>query len=183
MLWLRAREGLGVNRPRLVQEARALMAVYGYADWGLTVCATTDRLLRHLNRAHRGMDAPTDVLSFPFYSRVARPGVIERQPHARLNDLGHLFISVPYLDRFCAREEEDRDDRFRLLLSHGIAHLLGHDHQEEGMRLRMEAVEEFALDAASGLVDEELRRQPLVDDAALRAAERELRGTAHWQDG
>lgn len=177
------RRGLGVNAGRLRSELRALIAVYGYPDWGLDVRVTTDRTLRRLNAARRGKDAPTDVLSFPFYGTIRQPGTVVRQPHARLNQLGHLFVSVPFLHRFCAREEECVNERFRLLLSHGIAHLLGHDHEEERQRRRMEAAEEWALDAAAALLSDEERATPLVDVGALERARRLLEGTEHWETG
>ncbi len=79
-----------------------------------------DRELRRVNRAWRGRDRPTDVLSFP-----GTPG-----PEGR--HLGDVLISVPAARRQAAAAGHASGREVRLLLLHGVLHCLGHDHETDG---------------------------------------------------
>ena len=84
--------------------------------------------MRRLNRAWRGKDHPTDVLSFP----AGGPGAL----------LGDIVISLDTAQR-AAREEGRRVgaelDRY---LAHGLLHLLGHDHERPADARRMAEAED-----------------------------------------
>jgi probable rRNA maturation factor len=95
------------------------------ARGALTVAVVPDRRIHALNREFRGVDAPTDVLSFPADERgtlgdvVIARGVARRQAHGA----GHDF-----------------ETELRVLALHGLLHLLGHDHERDGGRMaRLEA--------------------------------------------
>jgi len=79
--------------------------------------------MQALNKEHRGIDKPTDVLSFP----------IEDFPHA---PLGSIVINYAL-----AREKADEfghtpEDEITLLFIHGILHLLGYDHEVDKGEMR-----------------------------------------------
>ncbi len=131
--WTRAEPAI----ERLLVEAGAL-ALQG-AHGTVSVSLADDALVRELNARHRGKDKPTNVLSFPAPKEF--PG--------RLGDVALAFETV-------AAEAEAQSkpfaDHARHLIVHGILHLLGHDHEDEGEAERMEA-EERAILARLGVRD------------------------------
>jgi probable rRNA maturation factor len=90
--------------------------------------------MRRLNRDWRGMDGPTDVLSFPFESRSPR----RRLPPGAF--LGDLVISVPCAARQARRRGHATAREVQILLAHGLLHLLGYDHErDDGTMFRLQA--------------------------------------------
>ena len=113
------------------------------------VLFTDDAGIRAINLEQRGIDAPTDVLSFPMFQLT--PGVppapeeVEADPGTGLVPLGDMVIS---LERARAQGEEYGHGPRRetaYLAVHSVLHLLGYDHLDEGpmkdqMRAREEAI-------------------------------------------
>jgi probable rRNA maturation factor len=99
---------------------------------------TGDAELRRLNRDFRGKDYATDVLSFP-----GGPG-----------HLGDLAISVMRA-RAQAREfGHTTEDEVRILMLHGVLHLLGHDHEKDSGRMaRLEKRWRRELGLPNGLIE------------------------------
>ena len=94
--------------------------------------------MRAMNRQTRGIDRPTDVLSFnPAEAPVAWP----RFPGAA-DDLGDLFLCVPYIRRQARRFGVPYREEFLRMLVHGVLHLLGYDHTTKKDAQRMFAVQE-----------------------------------------
>lgn len=107
-------------------------------DAALTIVITDDETVAGLNRRHRGVDTPTDVLSFP---ADAPPVEIPDEPPY----LGDLIIAHPYAAAQAAREGHDLDDSLALLVVHGTLHLFGFDHDSEEKRAAMWAAQAQAL--------------------------------------
>jgi len=97
----------------------------------LTIAITDDNAVAALNRQFRGVDAPTDVLSFP----------MDSLPHY----LGDLVIAYPYAKAQAEREGHALADSLTLLVVHGTLHLLGYDHDTPEHRAEMWAEQEAAL--------------------------------------
>jgi probable rRNA maturation factor len=86
----------------------------------LTIVLTNNAQLQQLNMQFLGLDTPTDVLSFP---------AGEVDPDTDRPYLGDVLISV---ERAQAQAlTHPLEDELRLLVVHGVLHLLGHDHAEE----------------------------------------------------
>lgn len=97
----------------------------------LSLLFTGDRAMRTLNRAYRGIDKTTDVLSFSL-REGSLPGI-----HAGL--LGDIVISVPAAFRQAGEAGHSLDEELDRLLIHGLLHLLGYDHErsdKEARRMR-----------------------------------------------
>jgi len=109
--------------------------------------------MRELNRAHRGKDAPTDVLSFPLHDPDAFDRTGPTRPRAGAPDagaermLGDIVISVDTALRQAADYDAPLDREVRRLLIHAVLHLAGHDHMEPGERAVMEAEERRLADS------------------------------------
>lgn len=98
----------------------------------LTIVITDDEALHELNRRHRGVDAPTDVLAFPNETKgpfVNAPGLPRY--------LGDIVISFPRAKAQAQEAGNQLLDELRLLVVHGVLHLLGHDDQTPSKRARM----------------------------------------------
>lgn len=92
--------------------------------------------MRRLNRIYRGIDAPTDVLSFPLdmADRFRGPDM----PPPLLGDIVISFDTArrQARERGCGFSDEAAD-----LLIHGLLHLLGYDHERSADSRRMKAAE------------------------------------------
>lgn len=127
--------GYAVDEPRLQAAAETALARHGAAQGSsLTIVVTDDEAVAALNRQYRGVDAPTDVLSFPMDSM---PG---DTPY-----LGDLVIAYPYAKAQAEREGHALGDSLALLVVHGTLHLLGYDHDTPEHRAAMWAAQEGAL--------------------------------------
>ena len=95
---------------RLRRPALAALAAAGVEDGHLAVALVGSDRMRELNREHRGLDRPTDVLSFPLdgAARAAGP-----------RELGDVVI--------CAEHTEDLSEA----VVHGVLHLCGFDHETD----------------------------------------------------
>lgn len=117
------------------------------AELSLVLC--DDAFIAPLNRDYRGKDAPTDVLSFAMQEGEA---VREDDPV-----LGDLVISVETASRQAAEQGHPLDAELRVLLVHGLLHLLGYDHEvDEQEAEEMRAAEARLLGelgGAAGLID------------------------------
>ncbi len=85
----------------------------------VTVVITSSREVHQLNLAYRNMDCPTDVLSFP--QGIEDPATGEKY-------LGDVIISIQKASQQAESEGHSLEDEIRLLITHGILHLLGYDH-------------------------------------------------------
>lgn len=97
------------------EDACALLAAAGLDDGeqlSLTLC--DDAFIQQLNSEWRSVDAPTDVLSFPMDDEQL---------------LGDLVISVDTAERQALERSYELRDEMRVLLVHGVLHLLGYDHE------------------------------------------------------
>lgn len=95
----------------------------------------SDRI-RELNSKWRGIDAPTDVLSFAC-DDPGDPTVPEGEPV----ELGDIMLCPEVIVAQAPAFSGDAASEFRLMLVHGMCHLLGYDHVDEEGALEMEAVE------------------------------------------
>ena len=100
----------------------------------VTVILTGDDELHRLNQQYRGVDAPTDVLSFDLRDEVG-PG----------QEIGEIYISADRAGAQAADRNGSLSDEVDLLSVHGVLHLLGHDHDTDEAHGRMRSREQFHL--------------------------------------
>lgn len=133
--------GFAVDHERMVEAALSVLTEHvPEGNRALTIVITDDAQVAELNRRYRGIDAPTDVLSFP----VDEPNlVIPDEPQY----LGDLVIAYPYAAAQAAREGHSVQESLMLLVVHGTLHLLGYDHDNSTHRLAMWAAQAKALEA------------------------------------
>ena len=113
------------------------------------VLFTDDEGIHAINLEQRGVDRPTDVLSFPMFDLEPgqHPEDGEEDPETGLVPLGDMCIS---LERAAAQAEEfghSVERELSYLTVHSVLHLLGYDHLDEGpMKAQMRAREEAILE-------------------------------------
>jgi probable rRNA maturation factor len=86
------------------------LAAAGVEDGHLALALVSEERIRELNREHRALDSPTDVLSFPVDPAAPAPGPRE---------LGDVVI--------CPDHAEDLNEA----VVHGVLHLCGYDHESD----------------------------------------------------
>ena len=95
-----------------------------------TVCLVTDSEITRWNRSYRGKNRPTDVLSFPAHAasskRSGRPR--NRRPSEYLGDVA---IAPAIALRNARHLGRPFDDEMKVLILHGILHLMGYDHERD----------------------------------------------------
>jgi probable rRNA maturation factor len=109
-------------------------------DTEVTVVITDDAKVQELNRVFRGVDSPTDVLSFS-----AREGQEFITPQGLSNYLGDIVISYPTAVAQAKEQGHSIERELALLIVHGCLHLLGYDHQTAQDQERMWTIQEQIL--------------------------------------
>ncbi len=121
----------------------------------LTICLVTDAEVARWNRAYRGKKGPTDVLSFPTNESISRSKRVTGQAsvrrrarfpspastaHEQKKYLGDIAIAPAVAKRNARHFGRTFADEMRILILHGILHLMGYDHEtDEGQMERREA--------------------------------------------
>lgn len=128
-----------VDAAVLQHAALAVLEAHDVApDSALSVVLLPDEDIRALNHQHRGVDAPTDVLSFP---AEALPDEIDEAPY-----LGDVLIGFPYVQTQSEREGFPLKESLMLMVVHGVLHLLGYDHDTPARRADMWKVQAVLLE-------------------------------------
>ncbi|MPZ98811.1 MAG: rRNA maturation RNase YbeY [Dehalococcoidia bacterium] len=131
---------------RLVQAALEGDAVEDGA--ALTLVIAGDELLRSLNREHRDVDEPTDVLSFPASELAEGEDAFptaEGTSEAGPRYLGDIAVSVETVRRQAPEAGLTLEVELQHVVLHGLLHLLGYDHETPEDRALMRAREEALL--------------------------------------
>jgi probable rRNA maturation factor len=96
---------------------------------------TGDAHMRRLNREFRGKDYPTDVLSFPAGDIQARKKTGDKNRSPIPPRAGDIAISLPRARAQARRFGHSTEQEIRILMLHGLLHLLGHDHESDSGRM------------------------------------------------
>jgi probable rRNA maturation factor len=124
------RQDLPVVEDELARLAAATLRGEGVSGAELSVSLVTEGEMAELHERYMGEPGPSDVLSFPM-----------DEPNERDND-GRVLGDVVICPEYAATNNPDLSAELRLLLVHGILHLLGYDHETEPDRTAMWACQE-----------------------------------------
>jgi probable rRNA maturation factor len=125
-LWANQPLAEDIVRDAVAAAAEAIAA----PDGEVSVVLTDDASIAKLNRDWRGIDKPTNVLSFPA-AKIRGGGAM----------LGDIVIAYETLARECADENRLFRHHLAHLTVHGFLHLLGYDHKTDNEADAMEALE------------------------------------------
>ena len=109
----------------------------------LTVCLVSDAAMARLNQNFRKKKGPTDVLSFP---TAAKQKPVRLRPRMHVANAGRhgywgdIVISPATARRYAKKQERPLSSELRVLILHGVLHLLGYDHETD--RGEMDRIEQ-----------------------------------------
>jgi probable rRNA maturation factor len=133
--WKNAATAKAVIRRALKQAAATLSTKTAE----LAIVLTDDAAMRRLNRNWRGVDAPTNVLSFA----TKNPG--DKLDEQLGSHLGDIVLAYETVKREAHRAGKSFDHHLAHLVVHGFLHLLGYDHGNDAQARRMETTERSIL--------------------------------------
>ena len=123
------RQPVPIDEDSLVTLARETLRAEDVTEAELSVSFVDENEMAELHERYMGEPGPTDVLSFPLHERDDRG----------LTVLGDVVIAPSVAAR---NHPANPAAELRLLLVHGILHILGYDHEEEAGRTEMWARQE-----------------------------------------
>lgn len=116
---------------------KALAAAGEKTDQDIQIIISGDESLQNLNKEFMGIDAPTDVLSFPLGFD---------NPESGSRYLGDIVISYSQANAQAQQAGHETIEEIKLLIVHGILHLLGYDHAEPEEKEKMWAFQNTMLE-------------------------------------
>jgi probable rRNA maturation factor len=99
---------LNLDEERLKTTIYKIRDIIGYPTYDVTLYLVDDEMMQETNQDTRGINKPTDILSFPFNPAIS-PGLLEEPKFEGIPDyysLGEMIVDVPYVIRAC---QEDKD--------------------------------------------------------------------------
>ena len=119
MIELDNRTSLEVNETFLDSIAKTI------GNKEIELIITSNEEIQGINKEYRGIDKPTDVLSFPYEDMPMSP-------------LGSIVISSEYVESKAKELGHTTSDELALLFIHGLLHLVGFDHEIDNGEMRIE---------------------------------------------
>lgn len=144
MILIENQQTLVVDTDQLEQDALKIMGHFGYGDFDLGILLCDNTHMHNYNKKYREQDKPTDILSFPLYPEL-KPGQTIKTTSNDDKNLGDIILCPQYIKEDLERWNKTFEERIRILLVHGICHLLGYDHIEDKDYLIMDAKEKELL--------------------------------------
>ncbi|XP_050393596.1 endoribonuclease YbeY [Patella vulgata] len=113
-------------------EINTLRELFQVHQYELSVICVENEYIQSLNRKYRGLDEPTDVLAFPFH-KYDVPGKLPclEDTNTELNQLGDIVLCLPYIADQCKQNNEKLCNTLPVMVTHGICHLIGYDHETQ----------------------------------------------------
>jgi len=125
------RSGTKLSISPIQNAAQLALARQPEVQGKVTILLTDDNEVRQLNRQYRGVDEPTDVLTFP----AAKTRLPKTKPTT--HPLGDIAISVPYAKRQADIRGINLNHELQYLAIHGVLHLLGFNDETSRERKLM----------------------------------------------
>ena len=125
-------------------------------DFEVNVLLTDNEGIHQINLDMRGVDRPTDVLSFPMFDLQPgeHPDEEDADPATGLIPLGDMCISLERTEAQAAEFGHSPERELCYLTVHSVLHLLGYDHLDEGEQKRQMRAREEAILASLGVTRE-----------------------------
>lgn len=139
---LNQQRAIRLTRRPLEKFLQRLQREFGFQEESVTVCLVSDAEIAQMNEMFRKKKGPTDVLSFPAAVRrrpgrpvsPTRSGQAPDGLHKRMKEgefLGDIAISPATARRYARKNGRTLPSELRVLILHGVLHLLGYDHETD----------------------------------------------------
>ena len=117
--------------------------LYGVENGEVSITLTNNEYIHELNNQYRGLDRPTDVLSFAFADSMEEEPEISGGSETEM--LGDIIISVEKAQEQAKEYGHSLKRELSFLTVHGMLHLMGYDHMDEEERLEMEEEQRYVM--------------------------------------
>jgi len=163
-----------IDRRSIREKAERILSLCGLGDVELSLLFVNNQRMRELNRRYRGVDKPTDVLAFPMIEdretgmsghkgekeipsshkgedieAIPHRGDLSRAPvdeGTKPKLIGDVVISMEKTYSQAREHGHPPSRELSILLTHGILHLIGYDHETSSReKMRMRRKENFIL--------------------------------------
>ena len=104
----------------------------------------TESEIKEINNEYRNVDAPTDVLSFPIFSREELAKIKGKKRDTEIS-IGDIVLCMDVIERHAIEYGTGFNREMLYMIVHGICHLLGYDHEVEEEKIEMRKLEEEIL--------------------------------------
>lgn len=113
----------------------------------ISISAVDKEEIHRINKEYRNVDRPTDVLSFPIFSReeINNFKNIDKDKRVKEMELGDIIICIDILKEHAKEYETGILRETLYMITHGVCHLLGYDHEIPEEKKEMRALEEKIL--------------------------------------
>lgn len=114
----------------------------------ISISAVDKDEIHQINKEYRNVDRPTDVLSFPIFSReeIDNFSSLDDDKKVKELELGDIIICIDVLQEHAIEYETGILREMLYMITHGVCHLLGYDHEIEDEKKEMRILEEKILD-------------------------------------
>jgi probable rRNA maturation factor len=153
--WSNEQEEMDISESlvRMLQQLLELAAdSEGLTSGEVALTLVDNDAIHDLNRVYRGIDRPTDVLSFAMRELGEEEPLIQQPDQDEMNELlGDIIISIPKAIEQAEEYGHSFERELGFLFVHGFLHLVGYDHQDEEAERIMFSKQEQILQAAGVL--------------------------------
>lgn len=113
----------------------------------ISISAVDKEEIHEINREYRNVDRPTDVLSFPIFSReeINEYYTLDEEKRVLEMELGDIIICIDVLQEHAIEYGTGILREMLYMITHGVCHLLGYDHMIDEEKVEMRALEEKIL--------------------------------------
>lgn len=125
------RQAHRLKRSWMRRAIRLLLRQEGWNRGDISIVLTDDEEIRRLNRAYRGKDEPTDVLSFSLRETSVEETLLDITALEGELPLGEVYISVPTARLQAQAGGRSLEEEVAFLAVHGVMHLLGYEDETE----------------------------------------------------
>ncbi len=124
-----------------ISELAEILSQYTDLSGVISAQVVSAEEMRQLNRDYAEKDESTDVLSFSYLEQGKASSVEEKNNNPQPSELGDIVISREHIESQAKAAGTDEDTEFLLLLTHGVLHILGYDHQMKEQRQKMDEIQ------------------------------------------
>lgn len=137
-VFLADEQSLEVDTEELRGLAELVLSEEGYPEsTEVAILLVSEEEMAGYNKQFLDRDGPTDVLAFPVETLL--PGVVpDLDPHGPPLIAGDVIIAPTYVARQAEENGVTPSDEMALMVTHGMLHLLGYDHESDGEAELME---------------------------------------------
>jgi rRNA maturation RNase YbeY len=131
-----------LNTKKLQKHAEKILKALKYDDFDIGILITTNKTIQKFNQKFRSKNKPTDILSFPYHTKL-KPGKKITPNKEDDRNLGDIIISPEFILK--ENQKQSLEKKLNILLAHGIAHLLGYNHKTQKSYVEMQKFEKKLL--------------------------------------